>query len=185
MRLIYAVLILLLLALMASACGQQNAEDWNNKGYALLNQSNYDEAIQAFDNAIEIDPQNAYAWYGKGVALGNKEAQSIKGVRIDDGFFYTRIENNEALQAFDKAIELNPKNVDSWIRKGLILYLQDKNNEALQAFDKAIELDPRNAEAWGKKALVLIYLGKHEEASEASNMANELRRPGLRALRAD
>jgi len=64
------VLWLLLMIFFISASGQQTAEDWFNKGIALYLQNKYDEAIQAFDKAVEIDPQLAEAWNNKGIALG-------------------------------------------------------------------------------------------------------------------
>ena len=50
----------------------------------------YEEAIDAFDTAIEIDPQTAGYWYNKGLAL--------KYLGMYD----------EALEAFEKAHELDP-----------------------------------------------------------------------------
>jgi tetratricopeptide (TPR) repeat protein len=41
---------------------------WNNKGDALLNQGKYDEAIQAYDKAIQLDPKFAAVWNNKGDA---------------------------------------------------------------------------------------------------------------------
>jgi tetratricopeptide (TPR) repeat protein len=37
----------------------QLADAWNNKGVALSRQGKYDEAIQAYNEAIEIDPEYA------------------------------------------------------------------------------------------------------------------------------
>jgi len=45
------------------------AEAWTNKGLALAQQEKYNEALQAFDEAIELNPEYAKAWYYKGVAL--------------------------------------------------------------------------------------------------------------------
>jgi tetratricopeptide (TPR) repeat protein len=68
MRLVYAVFILLSV-LMTSAQCQQTAEDWFDKGLALGIQGKYDEAVQAFDKSIEINPQKENAWYNKGNAF--------------------------------------------------------------------------------------------------------------------
>lgn len=68
MRLICIVLVFLL-ALMTSAQCQQTAEVWCNKGIALADQNEYDEAIKAYDEAIRLDPDDAEAWYHKGIAL--------------------------------------------------------------------------------------------------------------------
>jgi len=65
--------------------------DWDNKGNALYNQGKYDEAIQAYDRATEIDPQYTEAWDDKGEALKALE------------------KTTEANDAFAKAKELGYK----------------------------------------------------------------------------
>lgn len=47
----------------------ENPVAWSNKGTALINQRRYEEAIQAFDEVIRIDPELASAWSYKGGAL--------------------------------------------------------------------------------------------------------------------
>jgi hypothetical protein len=47
----------------------QSATDWNDKGHALLEQEKYNEAIKAFEQAIELNPQFAATWAGKSIAL--------------------------------------------------------------------------------------------------------------------
>jgi len=68
MRLIYAIFILLM-ALMTSAECQQTAENWHNKGVDLYTQGIYDEAINAYDEAIRLKPNDTAAWINKGNAL--------------------------------------------------------------------------------------------------------------------
>jgi Flp pilus assembly protein TadD len=38
-------------------------------GLTLADQEKYDDAIKAYDEAIRLDPNDATAWYNKGVAL--------------------------------------------------------------------------------------------------------------------
>ena len=47
------------------------SDAWNNKGLALDNLGRYEEAIKYYDKAIELDPNNADAWYNKGLLLVN------------------------------------------------------------------------------------------------------------------
>jgi tetratricopeptide (TPR) repeat protein len=42
---------------------------WIKKGHIFWGQCKYDEAIKAFEKAIEVDPQDANAWYYKGLSL--------------------------------------------------------------------------------------------------------------------
>jgi tetratricopeptide (TPR) repeat protein len=81
------------------AFGKTTAKDWFDKGNALLNESKYDEAIEAYDMTLGIDPQYAEAWYNKGNALSQL------------GFD----KHDESVQAYSKAIELDPKYADRFI----------------------------------------------------------------------
>ena len=49
--------------------GQITANDWFDKGNVFFNQSKYADAIQAYDKAIQLDPNDADVWYNKGVSL--------------------------------------------------------------------------------------------------------------------
>jgi tetratricopeptide (TPR) repeat protein len=80
-----------------------------------------DEALAAYDKAIEINPQNSEAWYNKGNALDRLKKY------------------NEAIMAYDKAIEINPKDEAVWYFKGDALRDVGKYNEAQKAYDKAFK----------------------------------------------
>jgi len=95
---------------------------WVNKGFALIRQSKYDEAIKAFDKAIELNPQYADPLSNKGVAL------------------YDQGKCDEAIKAFDEAIKLNPQDPIARYAKGLVLQKLGHSVEADAAFAKAKEL---------------------------------------------
>jgi Flp pilus assembly protein TadD len=50
--------------------------------------------------------------------------------------------NDEALEALDKSIELNPDNAEAWHWKGEALYNLERNAEARKALEKAIKIEP-------------------------------------------
>ena len=101
-------------------------------------QGKYNESIQAFDKAIELDPKHAYPWYNKGNALNNLGKY------------------NEAVLAYNKAIEINPQYADAWNNKGDALYNLGKYNETIKALDRAIQLDPKYTPAWIGKGATLV-----------------------------
>lgn len=92
-----------------------------------------------------------------------------KGLALDN-----QGKHDEAIAAYDKAIQLDPNYALIWINKGVALYNQGKYDKAVQALDKVIELDPYNAFAWRLKGNVLKPLGKTSEADTAFAKAKEL-----------
>jgi tetratricopeptide (TPR) repeat protein len=132
------------------------AKAWFIKGTALRNQGKNDEALKAIDRAIELDPKLAAAQNVKKLITEKPdEAQSSadtwnnKGVALANQGKY-----DEALQAFDKAIELNPKFALAWSNRALMLSKQNNYDEALKTIDRAIELDPKLAAAQNVKKLI-------------------------------
>jgi tetratricopeptide (TPR) repeat protein len=116
----------------------------------------YSDAVGSYGKAIEIDPKQLGAWYGKGNAL------------------YRLGKYEEALNAYDRAIELDPQYVDAWYSKGAALYSLDKYEEAIQAWNKTIELDPQYVDAWVGKGAAIDDQGKHEDAVMYYNKAIEI-----------
>jgi len=48
------------------------AEDWIEQGISFGNSRQYEEAIKAFTNALEIDPRYADAYNNRGARLGQQ-----------------------------------------------------------------------------------------------------------------
>jgi len=53
----------------------------------------------------------------------------------------------DAVEAFEKALELDPKNGDAWFRKAFCLHELGRYKEAMDSVGKALEIDPRDTEA--------------------------------------
>ena len=116
----------------------------------------YEEAIAAFDRAIEMSSNNYAAYGGRGFAL-------YKSERYED-----------AILSLDKAIEINPSHNLTWRIYGSVLHKLGRDEEALIKFDKAIELNPDYYHLWGSKAFVLLTLERYEEAILFYDKALEL-----------
>ena len=164
------------------------ARAWTCKGDALLNQGKFDEAIQACDEAIRLDPKYADAWANKGGGLyaQGKYDEAIQAcdeaIRLDPKLaaawntkgIALKGKYDEAIQAFNEAIRLNPKIAVYWENKGVALNDQGKFDEAIQAYNEAIRLDPKYAKAWANKGNTLNAQGKYDEAIPALNEAIRL-----------
>lgn len=80
----------------------------------------------------------------------------------------------EAIIAFDKALEINPKFTETWHGKGAALYKLGRFDSAIECFDKALEINPNFIEAWNNKGTALYNLGKRDSAIECFDKALKL-----------
>ncbi len=55
---------------------------------------------------------------------------------------YSSNRNEEAIECYNKAIELNSNYSDAYNNKGIVLNYLNKYNEALECYDIAIEINP-------------------------------------------
>ncbi len=169
------------------------ARVWLNKGVALDDLGKYDEAIEAYDEAIRLNPNYAKAWFNKGLSLDDlgKYDEAAKAydeaIRLDPnnatkpwfnkGLALDELgEYDEAVKAYDEAIRLDPNNAaKAWFTKGLALDELGEYDEAVKAYDEAIKIDPNNAtKAWFNKGLALDELGEYDEAVKAYDEAIRL-----------
>lgn len=79
--------------------------------------------------------------------------------------------NDEAIDAYKKAIELAPTKVQVWNNLGNLCAKVGRNDEAMIAFRKALEGNARDAIAWNGLASVHSKLGYKDEAISAYRRA--------------
>jgi tetratricopeptide (TPR) repeat protein len=81
----------------------------------------------------------------------------------------------EALEDYTKEIELNPSNVDAYIKRGTLGYkILKKYKTSLLDFSQAIELDPNCAVAYLHRGIVQCHLLNFREALPDFDKAIEL-----------
>lgn len=93
---------ILLSVLVLSACGQSTQEQWQEQydlGIRYLSEGNYEEAIIAFTAAIEIDPNRAEAYVGRGDAY-------INTATTNETFSIALLDYKKAIELDDSLIEV-------------------------------------------------------------------------------
>jgi tetratricopeptide (TPR) repeat protein len=81
---------------------------------------------------------------------------------------------SEALAAYHRALELDPKSAATHDGLGAALYNLGRPGEALAAYHRALELDPKSAVAHANLGTALLALGRPGEAMAAYRRALEL-----------
>ena len=160
------------------------------KGLAHDDLGKYDEGIECYDKALEIDGKYVTAWYNKGISLHDlgRYEEAIesfdKALEIDDkhvnacynkGAVLAKLGRyDEAIEYYDKALEIDDKYVNAWNNKGVALNHLGKHKEAIRCYDRALEMDDNDAQAWYGKGYALDELGKYEEAIACYDRAIEI-----------
>jgi len=125
---------------MVAGCNRLQARDQLNKGVAAYKNARYEEAINHFQNAVNLDPSLPMAR----LYLATAYAQEV----VPDLTTPDNLKNaNLAIQGFQQVLDKDPKDISSL--KGIAgLYFQiDKFDEAKQWQQKVLAVDPQDAEA--------------------------------------
>jgi tetratricopeptide (TPR) repeat protein len=79
----------------------------------------------------------------------------------------------EALASFDKGIQLNSEDFDSWYYRGYILDEQKRYEEALLAYDRSLKVTTADIASmpWHNKGITLNNLKRYEQAIAAFDRA--------------
>lgn len=69
-----------------------------------------------------------------------------------------------AIANYDKAIELNPKHTDAWVRKGITLYNMQKHYEADVCLNEAVRLSPKSFKALYNRGKIRLAMNNIDGA---------------------
>jgi tetratricopeptide (TPR) repeat protein len=134
-------LVVLLTLLSAAGCTKLRARDQLNKGVQSYKNARYEEAINHFKQAVELDPTliNARVYLATAYAQ-----QYVPGADTEDNLRMA----NSTIEEYKKVIEADPKNINS-VKGIAYLYLQMKKfDDAKTWYRKASEIDPNDPETY-------------------------------------
>ncbi len=165
-------------------------EEWLDEGNRLYNISQFQDALQAFENAIQMDPTFADAYEGKTSALCalGRYREALNSVetalKLDPGYaasyndkgdiLYEFKSYSDALGYYEHALQLEPDNLEAYLGRATTLCSLGRYQEALAAYDRAIYLDPNVAVAYDGKAWALRQLKLYQESLIFSEKALKL-----------
>jgi arylsulfatase A-like enzyme/Flp pilus assembly protein TadD len=137
------------LALLEPLHDSRNPDALNALGIARASAGRTERAIEAFGQALRIDPKNAVAW--QNIGLTHVHANRPE----------------EALRAFDQAFAVNDRLPRGWNGRGAALEQMGRHAEAIESWKRAVELDPQQFEALLNLGTVAMEHGDRELARQA------------------
>ena len=178
-----------------------SADAWNARGNTHFNRGEIEQAIQAYNKAIQLDPSFGWPYsnlaltyltqgqYAEAILLYERSLELLssdkdKAVSWNGlGNIYRCINDYEnAVAAYQKAAELDPDTAgmrdgtnnlpgeqtmnssQTWNDLGEAYFKVGTYDRALDAFTKAIELEPGNGWPYANLARILVSKNRYEEA---------------------
>ena len=124
-------------------------------GMVYRDQGKTEQAIAAFQSAVERNPDMAEAW----VILGD---------------LMDRTNNPLAIQYFDNAIRVDPDNVAAWHAKAYYLQNNDSISQALEIYRHIHSIDAQYPEAYLNAAILLMYNDSLDAAMKELNILEKI-----------
>ncbi len=153
-------------------------------------QGKTEAAIQAYNRAVELAPDQITPWNNLGnlhsrlgqyeqafgaykKAVETNPADMVSWGGLGDAHFKLG-RHEEAVFAYKKNLEMNPENSHAWISLGDVYAAEGQWDDALAAYQKGIQIEPANARVWNELGSLHYNAAAHEEAKNAYSKAIEL-----------
>ncbi len=142
---------------IARAIAQDPGADYlASLGATLSRQGRHEEALKAFDKAVQLKPDDPTLWKAMGDAL-------LELKRYD-----------HALLSFQHVLKLDPRNQDAAYKSGVLLHDAGRSEEAVACLDICDQLLPNHAPTLQARARALLALRKYASALSDNLCANAL-----------
>ena len=117
----------------------------------------FSKAILAYNRVIELKPNSAQAWLGKGKTFAQLD------------------QNEPALAALDKALQISPESYLAWQELGRI-YQNNLNNlsQALASYDRGIAVNSSYAPLWRDRGITLNQQDNYTQGIGSLIKASEI-----------
>ncbi|MDH5763632.1 MAG: tetratricopeptide repeat protein [Nitrospinota bacterium] len=166
MRLLIALLFVVLLV-PVSTLQADEALDWYLKGNEFSRQGQFEQAVEAYHQAIQINPDATGPFYNLGLAYKHLK------------------QYDRASAAFESALRLEPDNMNIHLSLGNVYNRMERWGQAIGHLNRVVHRMKDNAEAHGNlgwaylnysdgpqfKMLVILNLARAVELFETQNMA--------------
>ncbi|MCX6159083.1 MAG: tetratricopeptide repeat protein [Ignavibacteriae bacterium] len=191
------LLLFLMTFFVFSTAYTQTADEYIKQGFEKVNieyarTENYKAAYDLFTKAIEMESNNAKAYYNRGLAdyyiingensiypygyYGNPISDFSKAIELNPKYakaYYNRGIAYKYMKEYLKAIDnltnylnLEKDDKEGYFSRGIVFYERKDYSKAILDFTKVIKMDPSNDYALYSRGLIYYFLGKDNDARQ-------------------
>ncbi|MEM8867799.1 MAG: tetratricopeptide repeat protein [Verrucomicrobiota bacterium] len=156
LRVLGALAIALVLSNIADANPQPAATDASAfvvEGYTRLEEGNLEDALVAFDKALEADAEDIPALLGQARIYSGQQRHA------------------DAFQKYDTIVQIHPRHSEAWGGRGLAAFGLEDFDTALTSFENATADKPVNGFIYESLAWTRMCRGEFTEAAETAKTA--------------
>jgi len=146
------------LPLLEQAVGENSGDwnSWNNKGRALMNLGRFEDAVDSFERAENLNPESPIPVYAEALChlnLDNPEKAVTRfGILFEDR---------------DTHHTDFPPTSEAKHNYAIALSETGEHQKALKYYEEVVEEQPQNSKAWYNKAMAEMEIDKVEDAIES------------------
>ena len=133
-----------------------DVKKYRQEGEAFYKARQYDEAIEAFNHALQFNPAQPVVYFNLGVIYGERQ------------------QDKEAIKAYQEAVRLKPDYPLAYFNMGNAYLDEGEYGKAIEAFKEASQLDSIAPSAHYNSGVAYIELGQQDEAVKSFKEAIRL-----------
>ncbi|MCP4253439.1 MAG: tetratricopeptide repeat protein [Candidatus Scalindua sp.] len=155
-------------------CSRRDADHYSRLGENYLKNGQHNYAIDAFKNAVKLNPSSAEAHFNLGRALKRKgvdeQAKSEFSIshRLNPGKY------NEYVKKYREKIDYDVAGTKNYSELGSAYAEKGMIDDAINAYKKSIEIEPDNARVHYGLGTLYAMKGKYSDAADEFWMAVEI-----------
>ena len=133
-----------------------SAAHWSEIGRRAIDAKRWHEALNAYNKAIDLNPNDASAYNNRGLAYDNLD------------------KDDQAIADYDKAIDLNPEYGDAFNNLAKTYGRRGYYKQAILFYDRVIRLNPKDAAAYYNRGNAYERIGDSTYANQDLKIAAKL-----------
>lgn len=170
--------------------GNPEVEKLVEIGNSYFDQENYPKAIEYYQKAINIDPNQSTPYNNIGAAYSRMDNYDKafeyykKALAIDPNdpvrqnnmgdIYYNRGDYDNAIEHYKKAVTVDNKYINGYKNLGHSYLQKDDYDQAIYYFERALDIDPNEDQAYNGIGNVYYRQGNYEKSIEYYEKAIEL-----------
>jgi len=143
------LLVILFLGLFCIGCFTKSGEKNVSLGFDAYDEGNYKIAIKELEKALDIG----------NTGYNEEEIYTVLG-----NAYYGLYEDDKAIEAHEKALEINPEYYEAWVNLGIVYRYIGNYEKAEECYNKAYDINPNYPELHISMGALYIYQNKPYEA---------------------